>query len=45
MMSYDLHQERPIRHVSASRVGVRLDGVEVAYGVAMVLPLLLEDHL
>ena len=28
-----------------SFVGLRLDRVEVAYGVAVVLPLLLEDHM
>jgi hypothetical protein len=30
--------------VTGSCVGLRLDRVEVAYGVAVVLPLLLEDH-
>ena len=31
--------------VTGSGVGCRLDGLEVAYGVAVVLPLLLEDHM
>ena len=31
--------------VTGSCVELRLDRVEVAYGVAVVLPLLLEDHM